>query len=413
MPGMREPLRHRSFRFLMVARAIVHLGNAIAPVALAFAVLDLTGSAIDLGIVVGARSIANVVLLLFGGVLADRLPRALVLQGSTALAGLTQGLVAASVLGGFASVPLLACLSVLNGAAAATSMPATASLVPQTVPAELLRPANALARMGTTTATIIGTSAGGLAVAAVGPGWGIAFNAATFLIASVLFARMRVITAAPSTKERSHPLTELREGWREFSSRTWVWAVVLQFMVVNAVIVGSIAVLGPVIADATFGRAAWGLVLAAQTAGALVGGFVAARWQPRRALFIGVALTLFEAVPLVALAEVPKVLFLVPTMFLVGVVLEQFVVAWDVALQQHVPQDKLARVYSYDALGSFVAIPVGEMAAGPLAEHFGMRATLLGGAALLVLATLAALCSKEIRTLSSSERSVVGQQGDV
>ncbi|WP_030428392.1 MFS transporter [Allokutzneria albata] len=410
---MRKPLRHKPFRFLMAGRTIVHLGNAVAPIALAFAVLDLTGSMIDLGVVVGARSIANVVLLLFGGVLADRLPRALVLQGSTTLAGLTQGLVATSVLGGFASVPLLIGLSVLNGAAAAASIPATASFVPQTVPAELLRPANALARMGVTTATIVGTSAGGLLVAAVGPGWGIAFNAATFLAASVLFGRMRFATAVVSTVERSRPLAELREGWREFTSRTWVWAVVLQFMVVNAVIVGTTAVLGPVIADATFGRAAWGVVLAAEMAGALVGGIVAARWQPRRALFAGVALTLVEAVPLVVLAEAPKVLFLVPTMFLVGMAIEQFVVGWDVALQQNVPPDKLARVYSYDALGSYVAIPVGEMAAGPLAEHFGMRATLVGGAVLLVLATLGALCSKEVRTLTSSQRRVMSEQGDV
>ncbi|MCP3801467.1 MFS transporter [Allokutzneria sp. A3M-2-11 16] len=412
---MWEPLRHKPFRFLMTGRTVVHLGNAVAPIALAFAVLDLTGSVIDLGIVVAARSLANVVLLLFGGVLADRLPRALVLQGSTTLAGLTQGLVAASVLGGFASVPLLAGLSVLNGAAAAASMPATASFVPQTVPVELLRPANALARMGVTTATIVGTSAGGLLVAAVGPGWGIAFNAVTFLAASVLFGRMRLVAVSAVSvpaEERQRPLAELREGWREFTSRTWVWAVVLQFMVVNAVIVGTTVVLGPVIADATFGRAAWGLVLAAEMAGALVGGIVAARWQPRRALFAGVALTLVEAIPLVVLAEAPEVLFLVPTMFLVGMVIEQFVVAWDVALQQNVPQDKLARVYSYDALGSFVAIPVGEMAAGPLAQHFGMRATLVGGAVLLVLATLGALCSREIRTLSSDRR-VMSEQGDV
>ncbi|MFB9902751.1 MFS transporter [Allokutzneria oryzae] len=398
---MREPLRHRPFRFLVAGRVAVHLGNAVAPIALAFAVLDLTGSVIDLGIVVGARSIANVALLLFGGVLADRLPRALVLQGSTTLAGLTQGLVAAAVLGGFASIPLLACLSVLNGAAAATSMPATASLVPQTVPPGLLRQANALARMGTTTATIIGAAAGGMLVGVVGPGWGIAFNAGTFLVASALFARMRSVTAPVPPSERSRPLAELREGWREFSSRTWVWVVVAQFMVVNAVIVGATTVLGPVIADGSFGRTAWGLVLAAETAGALAGGVIAARWQPRRALYVGVALTVLEAAPLVVLAEAPTVPFLMTTMFVVGVVIEQFVVAWDVALQENVPQDKLARVYSYDALGSFVAIPVGEMAAGPLAQHFGMRATLLGGAVLLVLATLGALCSKEVRALTS------------
>lgn len=118
---MFEPLRHRSSRRLASARTAGWLGETIAPIALAFAVLDLTGSVSDLGIVVGARSIAHVALLLMGGVLADRLPRAVLLQGASVAAAVTEGVLAASVLLGFASVPHLASVGVLNGAVAAGS----------------------------------------------------------------------------------------------------------------------------------------------------------------------------------------------------------------------------------------------------------------------------------------------------
>ena len=157
----RAPLRYGGFRAMVAGRALTSLVGAMAPIVLAFAVLDLTGSTTDLGVVVGARSIANVVVLLVGGVLADRLPRALILQGSTAAAALVQFLVALSVLLGFATVPLLVGLSLFNGAFAAVSLPASAALTPQTVPPGLVRQANALVRMGRNAGTVAGMSLGG------------------------------------------------------------------------------------------------------------------------------------------------------------------------------------------------------------------------------------------------------------
>ncbi|MEU4469721.1 MFS transporter [Streptomyces sp. NPDC024017] len=394
------PLRHRSFRRLAGGRLLVYFANAMAPVALAFAVLDATGSLTDLGIVVGARSLANVALLLVGGVVADRVRRTVVLQGSALAAAGVQGAIAVSVLLEAVSIPLLVLLSVLNGALAALSLPASAALTPQTVPASLIRPANALMRMGTNLGAIAGSSLAGIVAAVFGPGWGLAGNAVAFCGAAVCFLG---VTAAPvaATGERTRPLRELREGWREFTARSWVWIVVVQFAVVNAVVAGGIHVLGPVVADDTFGRGVWGVVLAAQMAGAVAGGVFAARSRARRALLIGVAMVAVESLPLVVLAQAPGVLLLGVAMFLNGVALEQFGVAWDVSLQQNIPPDKLARVYSYDALGSFAALPLGEMAAGPLAAHFGVRGTLLGGAALVVCATAAALCSGQVRALTT------------
>ncbi|MFG3252708.1 MFS transporter [Streptomyces sp. NPDC048172] len=406
-------LRRPAFRRLALGRALTFFGNAMAPVVLAFAVLDLGGSAVDVGVVVGARSVSNVALLLFGGLLADRLPRALVLQGAALAAALTQCAVGVVVLADHASLGVLLVLSVVQGAVAAVSVPASAALLPLTVPPEELRPANAYARMGVNTGMIAGTSLGGMLAALAGPGWGMTLNGAAFLGAAVAYglagrslgALALALAAAPA--ERARPLRELREGWREFVSRTWVWVVVLQFFVVNAVAAGGIQVLGPTVADGTFGRTAWGFVLATQMAGALAGGFLVARSRSRHALRIGVAVVALDALPLLALAESATLVLLLVAMFVNGVAIEQFGVAWDLSLQENVPQEKLARVYSYDALGSTLALPVGEMAAGPLAERFGVRPTLLAGVALVTLVTVGALCSREVRGLT-----VRGAQGE-
>ncbi len=391
-----KPLARKDFRWLLAGRTSGELGNAVAPVALAFAVLDRTGSAVDLGLVVGARSVASVLLVLFGGMLADRLPRSVILQGTELAATLTQAAIAASVLFGFASLPLLVGLSAVNGAVAAVSLPAASALTPQTVPETVLGQANAYVRIGANLGRFTGAALGGVLVAGLGAGGAIAVNAALFLCAALCYRGIRVgLRPAPA----SRPLAELADGWREFASRTWVWAVVAQFCVVNAVNAGAVQVLGPVVADGTIGRAAWGFVLAAQTVGALAGGVLAARWQPRRALLVGVAVTFADALPVVLLAQAPLVPPLLVAGFVTGIAVELFTVAWDVSLQENIPPDRLARVYAYDILGSLVALPVGTVAAGPLAAHFGTRATLLGAAVLLTAATAAALLSRDIRTL--------------
>jgi MFS family permease len=400
--GIFDALRYRDFRWLVTGRTAGWLANSAAPIALAFAVLDLTGSVADLGIVVGARSICNVVLLLVGGVLADRLSRAVLLQGASIAAALTQALLALSVLFGFASIPLFVSVGMINGGVAAISFPAAMALTPRTVPSTVLRQANAIARIAANLSRIGGASLGGLCAATLGSGWAMAFAALAFAAESFGFLKVRAAGAVPA-RARTHVLADLREGWREFRSRTWVWVVVLQFMIVNAVLSGSIYVLGPKIADETVGRGAWGLVLAAQTVGAVVGGLLAAHRLAHRALAVGTALTAVAALPLVTLALVPTVLALAIAMFLTGASIEQFAVAWDLSLQENVPPDRLARVYSYDAFGSIVALPVGQMTAGPIATSAGTAPALIGGGCLIVAATAAAMCSRDVRTLRRRE----------
>src|SRR5262245_14126353 len=186
------PLRLRQFRLLLAGRTINALGNAFAPIALAFAVLDLTGSATDLGFVVGARTVVNVVFLLFGGVLADRLPKNLLMVGSSVAAGLTQAVVAALVLTGTATIPLLIVLAAINGMVAALALPASASILPQVVPEEGRQQANAISRLALNSAAILGAPTAGVVVAAVGPGWGIVVDAITFVVSAFCFAALGV-----------------------------------------------------------------------------------------------------------------------------------------------------------------------------------------------------------------------------
>lgn len=389
------------FRHLFFARLLTVLGNGIAPIALAFAVLDIGGSATDLGIVVAARSLFNVAFLLVGGVLADRYSRSHVLVVSSLIAACSQGVVAWLVLDGSATVMLLAILGMVNGAAAGVALPASSALVPQTVPARNLREANAFIQLGIYSGTVIGASLGGILTSTVGPGWGLAIDALGFAASAPLYLAIRM-GAIQIAATQTNILQDLRDGWKEFASRAWVWAIVVQFTIINAAFSGVVMVLGPVIADASFGRTHWGMIVAAQSVGLIVGSFLALRWRPRRDLFIGVMLVVVCAIPTYLLSQSVSTMWLLGAFFFAGVSFGLFGVAWAQSLQTHIPPEKLARVYAYDAMGSFIAIPVGELAAGPLAMHYGSSNVLIASAIAVVVASVATSFVPAIRLLDNS-----------
>jgi MFS family permease len=393
------PLGRREFRFLFLGRTTSFVGNAFANVALAFAVLDLTGSKADLGFVLAARTIPQVLFLLVGGIWADRLPRHRVMVFSNVVSGLSQGVIAVLLLTGEAEIWQLAALGAINGLSAAFFFPAATGIVPQTVPQRLLQPANAILRLGQNASWIGGAAFGGLVVAATSPGVGIAVDAASFFAAAFFLALIHL----PSTlkMEASHFFAELRDGWREFSTRTWLWVIVLQFGFVNAVGLGVELVLGPAIAKEHLGgAAAWGLILTAQSIGLIVGGVLLLRFRPHRLLLtatIGVLLTMPF---LLGLAGPMPVVVLLGLAALAGIGIETFGILWDTTMQQEIPQEKLSRVYSYDALGSWVLIPLGLAVAGPVAELVGTRETIVGAVAISLTATLAVLFVPDVRTIS-------------
>ncbi|WP_233255418.1 hypothetical protein [Naasia lichenicola] len=174
-----------------------------------------------------------------------------------------------------------------------------------------------------------------------------------------------------------------------------------QFAVLNAAFVGATTVLGPVVADRTFGRAAWGLVVAAQTAGLVLGAVLALRWRPSRPLGIAVGLMAVTGIPVATLGVLPALPALIVTFALGGVAIEIFAIAWDQSLQGNIRREVLARVYSYDMVGSFIAVPIGEAVVGPIAQLVGSERTLLGCAGLIGSATLVALSSRSVRRLAA------------
>ncbi|AMM19594.1 hypothetical protein AX769_04870 [Frondihabitans sp. PAMC 28766] len=390
------------FRWLALGTAISRLGSSIAPVALAFAVLDLTHSAASLGLVVGARSAATLVFLLIGGTLADRVPRGILLAGSSVASAVTQAIVGVTLLGHAETVPLLAGMSALNGAFSALSGPAAAGLVPLTVSTELLPSANAVSRLLSNAASVVGLAFAGIVVALIGSGGAIVVDAITFGVGAGCFALLRLDRSVRTT--RAGFVRELLAGWTAFAERRWVWATVAAFFLANAAFVGGIVVLGPTYADATIGRGAWGFFLAAEAVGYVAGGFIALRVRPRRYLAVGLVCAMAWSLPLFALAAHAPLPVLLAASFAGGLGVEQFGVAWSTSLQEHVPIGLLSRVSSYDQLGSFLAIPIGQVLAGPVSLRLGLPVTLGAAGLLLVVALAGALCFAEVRGLRTTTR---------
>jgi MFS family permease len=195
-------------------------------------------------------------------------------------------------------------------------------------------------------------------------------------------------------------LAELREGWREFVSRTWLWVIVVAFGFLNAAETGALNVLGPVVArDELGGASAFGAIFAAEAIGLLLGAAVALRFRPSRPLFVGCAAMIALPPVLVLLALGAPLPLILLAALVMGLGVELFGVYWDTSLQQHVPEHALSRVSSYDALGSFIFIPLGQIAAGPIAEAIGVDETLYLAAAVVTLAVLAMVATPDIRRL--------------
>jgi predicted MFS family arabinose efflux permease len=371
----------------------------VAPIALAFAVLDLTGSKTDLGLVLTAIWVPQLLLVLFGGVFADRLPRHLVMVGSNLLSGLAQGGIAVLLLTHHAQLWQLIVLQVFRGIAMAFFFPAVQGLIPETVSPSLLQQANALLGMTKNGANIFGAALGGVLVATAGPGWALGFDGATYLISAAILAAMR-LKRAERRLETPSVWRELAEGWSEFSSRTWLWAVVASAAVGNTVWMGASLVLGPLVAKEYLGGAAsWGIIMASQGAGLLVGGLLLLRFRPQRLLLVGMGAFSVAALPIFFLASLRSTPVIAAGYFVAGVSLEIFSILWAMAIQQNVPQEKLSRVSAYDALGSIVFVPLGLSLAGPIADAVGLTNALLGAALLGTAATVAALGVRDVREL--------------
>lgn len=393
------PLGSRNFTLLVACDVISMLGTSIAVVATPFAVLAIGGGPSALGYVSAAAWVPMLAFLLAGGVFADRMPRHRLIGLANLLQAAAQLIAAVLLLTGTANVLWLVVLTALRGFGLGVYIPAAAGLLPQTVRADQLPQANAISRVCRATAQIVGAGFGGVLVALIGPGWGLAVDAGSYLLAGVMRAAMR-FPDLPALKNDSGIVQDLRAGWREFTSRRWLWVIVLQISCVTAAYQGTISVLGPLVANDHFdGARTWGLITAATAVGGLCGGLTLLRYHPSRILLTASLACLPLAALLFALAVPLPLVLIVITAFFGGVGIEFFVVNQSLAIQQEIPPDMLSRVFAYDALGSYALAPIGITIAGPLAMSFSVGPVLLGGAVLIVLLTLSTQFVPEIRQL--------------
>ncbi len=244
-------LRERDFRLLFAGTTITTIGDRLAGIALAFAVLDIA-SATALGLVFAVRQGVQALVVVAGGVLSDRIPRNLVLVGASLVQGAAQAATAACVLGDIGGVAAIVALQAVYGLGLGLVLPAEVGLVPQTVSRARLQQANALQGLSRNMIGVLGPAIGGAVVVASSPGVALAFDAVSFLVCAGLLRRIRV-TARDATTSPGF-VHELREGWQEFTSRTWLWASVVLFGIGNVAFAGWI-VLGPAVADERLGGA--------------------------------------------------------------------------------------------------------------------------------------------------------------
>jgi MFS family permease len=396
-----RPLRRRGFRLLWLGRVASAIGDAIVPVALTFAVLSIHSSATALGGVLASFTIARVVFTLAGGVVADRLSRRTIMLSCDLVRAAVQAFIAAMLLSHHMTLPLFIVCEALFGMASAFFGPAADGLVPQTVEPDELQSANALLGISRNTLSVFGPALSGLLLVVAGPGYVFAIDTVSFLASAAFLARLDL--DAPIRAPLRSFGSELREGFREVTSRGWVRAPIVGFAITNFMLAGFI-VLGPPVFISHFASPTkdWGIVSACGSVGAIIGAFTSVKLDPRRPLYGAFISTTLLAVPIASLAR-PLGWEAIAVAW--GVGMGSVAVGntwWETTLQRLIPEHVYSRVRSYDILVSFVFMPVGMIAFGPLAGWVGLEHTLLVTAAIAAVTNLAVAFTPAVREVTKA-----------
>jgi MFS family permease len=396
-------LRYRDFRILLADRLLAPLAYSFSAVGVSFAVLDVTGSTADLSYVLAAQMVPSVLFMLFGGVAADRFKPQLVIVLGNLLIAVGEGTFGMLTLSHAINVPAMIGLELVTGTGMCLFWPASTALLPKIVPHDELQAANALSRLVMNGATMGGMAIAGITVAAVGPGWALSLCGFGMLGTVPLLASLK---AKANERPEHEPSVwhELREGWQEFIKHAWVWGTVIEYLIANACWYGGLLVLGPVVAKAHLGGpAAWGWLNAAFSVGLILGGLVALRWMPKRPMLWVTMLAIPLGVACWAVGALWPFWLIMLTWLITGVATEFLIVLWNVSLASFIRPDRLARVSAYDGLGSTVAMPIGALAAGPLAAHLGVARAEYAAGAVTIGAALLTLLLKDVWTMRLSD----------
>jgi MFS family permease len=390
-------LREREFRLFFTGQLVSLLGDAVTPFALVWAVLDLTGSARDLGFVIAAKTAPLVIFLLVGGVFADRLPRRGVMLTADVARMAVQAATAALLLSHTAQIWELIVLQALAGTGTAFFNPASTGLTPMTVSPGRLQEANALRGMSMASMQFAGPAVAGILIVTAGPGYALAIDAASFGVSAFYLARLHLpphVSLPPQSFAR-----DLRDGWREFTARTWVWLTVVGVCIGTMMTSVWLVLAAAWIKNGHGGAGAWTAILVVSAIGGLAASATALRLRPRRPLLLASIAVVPNATPIIALALKLPWQILVVTALLTGFGNMLFNTLWETTLQQHVPPEALSRVSAYDWFGSLLGQPLGLALAGVVAARIGMSRTLWIAAAVELVEVAVLLAAPSVRHL--------------
>ena len=394
-------LAERDFRLVFSSTTISAIGDGVAYIALAFAILHIShNSPTAVGIVLACRQAAAAIVTLAAGVIADRLPRHLVLVAVASVQAAVQGLVGFLIVGGHATVTLLAVLAAVYGLADGFVIPAQNGLIPAVVSTVRLQQANALIGLSRSILGFGAPALGGILVSLGSPGSAILVDAASFAVAAVLLARVRVAPRADVVEPEPF-LRELRDGWSEFRRQRWIFNTIVFFGIGN--FAGQAwGVLAPLVVKEHYGGAThFGFVGSAFGIGLVVGGLVTLRWHPSRPLLVSCLCAAPFGLGTWMLAFLVPFPVLLAGQVIAGTGLAIHLALWFTVFQQQVPEESRSRVSSYDALGSFVLIPLGTAVVGPLAGQFGVRTTLLAAGTVVQVMNLLVLAQRDVWRITS------------
>lgn len=394
-------LQHRQFRSFWVGRVVSSLGSAVAPIAVAFAALEAGGGARWLGLILALNVSPQVLLLLIGGVLGDRVRRDRVMVVCNCVSGVVQLVIAILILTGVAELWMLAISVFLLGCASAFFQPASQGSIVQLVPAPLRVAANAVLRLPLNVAKVFGPALGGLLVALLGSGWALAFNSATFII-SVFF--LAAIKLPQPLKPKDSAIAEFTAGFKEFAARRWFVVMVAQSAVTVLMWLVGFQLFGPVIANESLGGAmAWGLISGGFAFGMVGGSVVAVALRPKR---IGVAVSLClaaQALPLIALACAAPIWVIVAATVAAGIALDISIVSWSAFFQEQIPESLQSRLSSISTFGQLLPVPLGYLLFGLFSQSFSTSAMLSLLSGILLVGALIPLLIPLIRSLKLGE----------
>jgi MFS family permease len=401
--GLKKVWAVRNLRRLVISRFVSNLGNGLAPVAIAFGVLELpNGDGKSLSLVMASTSLSLVLFSLLGGVIGDRFPRAWVVGGADVLLAILVMANGIAYVTGNGSVILFTVVGFLSGVLNAIWYPAMSALTSDLADPEILQDSNAATMLSGNIALILGTAIAGVIVATIGPGWAIIIDGVTFLIAGLLVYSMRSATPVVERSESSSTIHEMKTGWREFSSRRWVFLVVVSFSFVVSMERAVYSVLGPLVADEKLGGPKpWSVILATWAIGSVVGVLFAAKVRPRYPIRVAIIAQFPLFLWFFSLGNTTNVYLIATFSFFVGIAFDFFYVLWVTTLQQHIPKESLSKVMSYDVLGSLALAPIGIAVAGPIAEHYGTSPVLNVISFAFIICMAAPLLSREVRMTES------------